>query len=535
MNRGSFFPERLRSKIENSLLINHGDRVIVALSGGADSVALLCALADLGYDLCAYHLNHGLRGAAADGDERFCRNLCENLGVPFFSEKRNISRYAEELGVSFEDAGRRARYEGLAVVAAGLSGGEAEAGAGRVLVATGHHAGDVAETFFMNVLRGAGLSGLCSIADESERSVPLGGSTEISNFQAAARGSCGDASVTLRIVRPLLDFRKSELIEYLIDRGISWREDATNESDDYFRNRIRKLLNDTYIQKIAGCVQLLKKDRDFLEAHAESLARRFITEKTVNGTKKIFLNLRGSTSDGSCGGAAEALHESEFSRLVRIAVRMLRGDIVDLSRRDVEAVAALGRVGAKLIVAGDVAVYRNYEGLEFCIAQSQDISGFCESVDVPAVSGDFCSAAEGAATIRRLKDVRENPANSVCIEFIPPEEYALKKRGGADRAGYAESSVVIDMKKVAGELRVRSRAEGDVLVPLGMSGHRSLKKLLIDEKIDRRIRDEVPVVVDDEKIVWVAGVRMSELVKVDASSLLGDAALAKLTLVSLLF
>ncbi len=525
MNHKSDFLGRLRAGIENSSLIKRGDRVLVSLSGGADSVALFCALSELrhefGYEMSAYHLNHSLRGADADRDEDFCRRLCERLSVIFYSEKIDVGARAEAQGISFEDAGRRTRYEGLAAIVAGMQSAADIQGAegqdtGRVLVATGHHAGDVAETFFMNALRGAGLSGLCSISDRAVRSVSLnvrhsrneyGGfcGAEMQRNVSSGRGVC-----RLEIIRPLVGFQKSELIEYLISTGQDWREDATNESDDYFRNRIRKLLNEMYIKKIGECIGLLQKDRDFLDAHAERLADALISEGDYFGVKRVLLKLEGS------------LDFAEISRLVRIAIKRLKGDIVDLSRRDVESVIGLSRVGAKVSLAGGVAVYRNYGELEFYFGECAETSAAAQT-----------AFAEIFQKTPLIEDYRENPRNGVSLEHVSFEEYERlmenRVRGASCPTG-RETSIVIDLEKVVGTLKVRRRQEGDSIVPLGMSGSRSLKKLLIDEKIDRRLRDDIPIVSDDEKIVWVAGVRMSELVKVDSGAAVHRSVLARLTL-----
>lgn len=571
------FIEKLRDHIERNNLFNRGDRVLVALSGGADSVSLLVGLCELWggsgegmplFDVYAYHLNHMLRGDAADEDQRFVEELCGRLGVELFCEKKDVSKMAEDAGLSFEDMGRRLRYEGLARAVGAIKDdarldGE-KSGLGRkaladgvcsacahgprVLVATGHHAGDVAETFLMNVLRGSGLSGLCSIAMRTERLVKLDG-----------------GRVRLQLVRPLLPFFKSELEGYLRERGESWREDATNEDTRYFRNRIRSLLGEPEIRQICSCVELVAQDSEYLEQRAAELSDALVVGL---GTAGAGAAVCGGDGVGAavCDGEgvagvllkkeADALHRSELSRLVRICVRRVVGDMVDLSRRDVEAVMGLGRTGAEIIVGiGErrVLVHRGYDGLEFSLfsaaeggantgglgrrrpfgaAEVRGPRAFCESENKGDVllKEDKASGAglleEGKASgselleegWERLSDERENHyLNSVFIKRLSDKELESFDFEEFMRLPQSEAGecIVIDLNKTLGELRLRSRREGDRIKPFGMSGSRSVKKLLIDEKVDRRVRESVPLVVDDEKILWVAGVRMSETVRVE--------------------
>lgn len=604
--------ERVELRIQSDGLFGKEDTVLAALSGGADSVALLCILNDLGYNVWAYHLNHGLRGKEADRDELFCRRLCGKLGVPLYAEKIDVRGRAEDEGISFEDAGRKTRYEGLALVWRSLTAeldreaaecaferghptraGSSADGSGRpkVVVATGHHAGDVAETFVMNAMRGAGLTGLCSIAQSAARwvCVPSGVHTELESLlgmeseeksdlpdpengaRAEEESSRGGYETKIRIVRPLLHMRKSELESYLVSRGTKWQSDSTNESEAYFRNRVRKYLDESAVRKILDCIELLKTDRDFLEMHTLDAISMHVYEKRCGVFERIggedALHSGAAAQVRHAAAAAcvrkknapkrellirdcESLHPAIFSRLIRWVYGSLVGDLVNLTGKDVAAVMGLHRVGSELRIGSgerQVHIYRSYQGLEFShsgriprhtsghISAGMEARGHEEdavSADEKneekasgegapefgggaksggCVGNDDRSKKSGEATKEveawePLEDLREEPTLSVRMRRISGPEFAGVQM--------TDSQVAIDMGKVRGTLRIRSREEGDAFIPFGMKGRKTLKKLLIDEKIDRRLRSQLPIVVDDEKIVWVAGVRMSEEVRV---------------------
>ncbi|MDR0924824.1 MAG: tRNA lysidine(34) synthetase TilS, partial [Hungatella sp.] len=192
--------------IRRNRLFAPGDRVIVALSGGADSVCLLVVLhelrKELGLELKAVHVHHGLRGKEADRDSDYARKLSEDLGVPFACVRVDAALYAREHGMSVEEAGRHLRYQIFEKERLDFSGTK---------IAVAHHRDDQAETILYNLFRGTGLKG-------------LGGMRPVRD----------------KIVRPLLSVGREEILAYLAEKGISYCEDSTNAQTDYVRNRIRR-------------------------------------------------------------------------------------------------------------------------------------------------------------------------------------------------------------------------------------------------------------------------------------------------------
>lgn len=200
--------EKIKETVKQHSMIPKGARVIAGLSGGADSVCLLRLLSDLSNDmdftLCAVHVNHCLRDEESDRDQRFCEELCAKLDIPIAVYRVNVSEYAAKTGKSTEEAARILRYDAFEQAAEHFGGG---------LTATAHNSGDNAETVLFNIIRGTGLKGMCGIP--------------------YVRGS---------IIRPLLDISREEIEGYLSEIGQDFVTDSTNLTEDYSRNKIRRII-----------------------------------------------------------------------------------------------------------------------------------------------------------------------------------------------------------------------------------------------------------------------------------------------------
>lgn len=241
------FVSKVRFAIVEHVMLRGEKRVCAALSGGADSVSLLRALCELsgelGAEITACHLNHGLRGEESDGDEQFCRDLCERLEVPFYSKKIAVSELAQK-HESTEEAARRARYAFFE---------EALEHFGSGVLVTAHNANDNAETVLLNITRGTGLLGLCGIPPVRE----LGASGKL-------------------VIRPLLYITRGEVEEYLGGLGQQYVTDKTNLSEDYTRNKLRRRvlpelenINPSVAGVIGRMTDNLREDSVFLEELAD--------------------------------------------------------------------------------------------------------------------------------------------------------------------------------------------------------------------------------------------------------------------------
>lgn len=231
---------RVRNTIEKHGLLKKGDGVLIGLSGGADSVCLTHILyklrEELGIEICTAHMNHCLRGEAADSDERFAAEFSKSLGIECIIERNNVRAYAKKRGVSEETAGRELRYAFFERVREKY---------GLTKIATAHNKNDNAETVIMNFIRGSGLSGLCGIP--------------------VKRGT---------IIRPILDVSRTEIEEYCRENGLKYVTDATNCETVYTRNKVRLELipklqsdfNSNIIETVTQNAELLSDELDFLES-----------------------------------------------------------------------------------------------------------------------------------------------------------------------------------------------------------------------------------------------------------------------------
>ena len=281
-------------------MLEDGDTVIVGLSGGADSTALLRVLCELkteyNLNLIAAHVNHGIRGAEADRDEAFCKELCKKLGVQIYAFHIDIPELAKERGVSLEVAGRDARYEFFT----GLAGEKGK-------IATAHNAQDTAETLLLNLCRGTGLKGLTGIP-------PV-------RFVEHKAGCRSDETVSTMVIRPLIECTREEIEAYLESLGQDYVTDSTNLEDDYTRNRIRHnvipelvAVNENAMGNITRCISTLKDDSDFLEALAEELISSsdrgdgLDTDALLAAPKPVLSRAVSRLAYDACGRYPEKVH-----------------------------------------------------------------------------------------------------------------------------------------------------------------------------------------------------------------------------------
>ncbi len=445
--------DRVRRAIERHELIPRRSRVVIGLSGGADSVALAVLLgglaAECGFEVARLaHLHHGLRGRAADEDEIFCRTLAATLAVPIDVEHANVGALARERRQSIEEAGREARYRFFDRVADGVRADR---------IAVGHTLEDQAETFLLNLLRGAGPRGLSGMHPRSGR-----------------------------IIRPLLDVRHAELREFLAGRGVGFREDQTNQDTSLLRNRVRHVvLPFLEVQVTPGAVAVLARNA----AIARDDAAWMETE-----TDRVWGEVARAASDGVTLDAA-ALTRQVPGLARRIALRALEtvsgGRFIGFEH--VEALLELARTGASDAAADLPGLRAERKGGTVSLRARAGRGGgparpgtsFCYALSIP---GEARVAEAGISVTAELS-----------------EGLAA---GGLDRllARADGATAVVDAGTLRLPLTVRGRLPGDRIRPLGLAGTKKLQDFFVDRKVPESERDKVPLVVDAEgRIVWVAG------------------------------
>ncbi len=337
----------VRGTILNNDMIKKGDKILVALSGGADSVTLLDALLKLKDELSisvgAAHLNHMIRGSEADRDESYCAELCTTLSVPFYAERVNVPEIAERDGISEELAGRNARYDFLKRICK-LKGYN--------LIATAHNKNDKAETVLMRIIRGTGIDGLCGIKYTREDGV----------------------------IRPILDVDREYIEKYCDENGLKYCTDSTNSENGYTRNKIRNTLipvlkeefNPNIIETLCNLADNSEEDADFINGYAERLYKRI--NSPMPKRKPVVLDIE----------SLNMVQESIKSRLIRIASKEVMGEEYKLSKVHMESIKSLldKETGASFPAPKGLVVSVKYGWLEFTTEKDDALTeAFCYEID----------------------------------------------------------------------------------------------------------------------------------------------------------
>jgi tRNA(Ile)-lysidine synthase len=449
--------DRVRETVARHGLFERGDRVVVAVSGGADSVALLYLLRALapGYRLrlVVAHLHHGIRGQAADADATFVAKLTRRLGLRLARGRADVPRRARRSGLSLEMAARQARYDFLVRTARRFRAN---------VIATGHTADDQAETLLLRLIRGAGMQGL--------RGIPP---------RQSLRG--------LRVVRPLLDCTRTDIERYLRARRLAWREDESNRDPAILRNRVRHQLipwlenqfNPEVRSALVRAGSILAADHDWLDQMAASL----LAECTVARTRR---GRPGSLVARSLAAAPLAARR-----------RVLR--------------AWLERGGVRADELGFTAVER-LERLLHRVRGSEQLS-------LPR--GWIVRRRYGTLALEQQTETRRRPtAARIPLEgeSVLPElgirvvtrlaRGVVKERGRGP--GRLPARASLDPAARRGRaLRVRTWRPGDRIRPFGMEGSRKIHDVLVDAKVPRDARRAIPLLVCGREVVWVPGYRIS--------------------------
>jgi tRNA(Ile)-lysidine synthase len=450
-------------------LIGPEDRVLVAVSGGADSVALLHALSQLRSggglrcDLVCAHVNHHLRGPASDADERFVQSQASVLGLPFAVTSLDVAGFAGQRRLSIETAARVLRMQALLDMA-----NQSQCH----VIACGHQKNDNAETVIHRLLRGTGLRGLGGIWPS----------------RSAGEG--------VRLVRPLLCVTRHEVVEYLRDRGLAWQEDATNADCRFTRNAIRRLLLPALQQEATSS---LMETLSCLALSSHGLYARTIASE-VDRVQQAAVQ---STGDGGLSLDVETLKaEPPYvqAELIRQALARLGCGERDLA--EVHYAGLLALVGARhrsqgVSLPGGFSAQRRGAALHI-------------SHHVPATAHE-----PGAGPIQIQVPGPTRTGTCLVEAVIVPMDEALARRIRTNRCPTTEW---LDCDQLNMPLVLREPRPGDRFRPLGQSHDKKVGRFLLDARISRDRRDQVVVVEDHDKIVWVCPVRISDLVKVTAAT-----------------
>ena len=428
--------EHVRETIERHGMFRAGQRIGVAVSGGADSVCLLEVLRELAegwrLGLTVLHLDHGLRGEESRRDAEFVAEMAARLGLPAIVRRAELAGAAGNL----EEAGREARLEFFR---------EAMAGGAVERVALGHTRRDQAETVLFRILRGAGTAGLAGI-----RPVTTEG-----------------------IVRPLLEVGRGEVEEFLRARGVAWREDASNETRRFARNRIRHEL----------MPQLAREWNPQIEETLAQMAEWARAEEAYWAEEVERIGRRNTEPDGSVvldTTELRRLPEAAARRVVRRAIEQAKGDLRGVDFVHVEAVLALARrvSGNGAVQAAGVEVRRSFEWMRVARAGAR-AEPYCFRVKPPAAV-----AVPGTGRVIRL-ELLENLATT-----------------GMSDSVYNGEMGCLDWGRVAAPIRLRNWRPGDRFEPMSGTGPQKIKNLFQAARIPAWERAQWPVLTDGASVLW---------------------------------
>jgi tRNA(Ile)-lysidine synthase len=434
---------QIKRTIAQFRMLSTGDRVVVAVSGGPDSVCLLGVLRDLApeYHLVLHvaHLDHMVRGEESASEARFVEQLAKDLGMPSTIERIDVPRYCAERGLSTQAGARQVRYDFLDRVARGIAADR---------IAFGHTANDQAETLLMRLIRGSGISGLAGIPPKRER-----------------------------IIRPLIETTREQVLAYLKVNALDFVTDPSNRKPLYTRNRVR-----------SEVIPVLERFNPRIVETLASTAARFRDEDaTTDSRLHLILPTIMKREEHTVRIDQEAFLElpvSDRRRAVRTAVSSLCGNGSVLSRvRTEEAMEFLttAQTGKSLDLSCGLVLTREYDA--FLLSPRTDPKEFCIPLPVP---GSSRIPALGIEVTTAVRDGMQN---------------------GAETGNY-QWQAVFDYDKMCLPLYVRSRRPGDSLQPAGMEGkHKKLQDLFVDEKVPRSLRDRVPLLATERDILWVVGIR----------------------------
>ena len=454
--RPALLAQLIRTARQQQLFVP-GQHLLVAVSGGPDSIALLSLLHRLAkpwrLSLTAVHCNYGLRGAESEDDESFVKTFCQERQLPLVIHRPRLVKRRQRS--SLQAAARDARYDFMKQLAH-------EVGADRIAV--GHTANDQVETILMWLLRGAGLAGLAGMPYVRED----------------------------RIIRPLLTATREEVVAYLDHEGLTYRRDSSNEKPLYHRNRIRKELLPAITRLAPAAVRVLQRQADvfrederYLEQATQTLADTLVRQDS-NGVQRVDRR------------AFIALPVAIQRRLVRTILRTYDEEGRSSSLHLVESIRRVflkGRNGSRLsLKQAWVTLDRGEARFSPGVGEGpgHQIDGTKQKVETLAVS--VPSTVYWAGTNQRI-DVQ------------------LMTRRAAEELGRSPSAkvAVFDADRFSEPLVVRAWQAGDRFFPYGMRGKsKKLQDFFTDRKIARQVRGTVPLLAAPEGILWVVGMRQDE-------------------------
>jgi len=438
-------------------LVSSGDRILVAVSGGPDSVAMLhllnkLKLESLDFCIAIAHLNHLVRGADSKRDADFVEQLGKSLGIDTFVEEIDVIALNSNMKTSFQESARNIRYDFLDRTLKKWEGN---------VIALGHNADDQAETVLINMLRGSGLLGLTGIPTKRDH-----------------------------FIRPIHNCFRNEIQKYICAHNLEYCSDVTNYEKNYLRNKIRlelipflEIYNPQIRSSLSGTSRLLADDEDYLQGQVDRILAQS-AETAMLEFPKLEVDF------------LKAQHPALQKRLIRQAILVVKGDLRAISVRHVLNILGFinYQTGSKeLHLPGGLTAICSGGILSFYKSLRKQVSTLS--------SGD---------NEHLLIDINIPGLTNVGVRGLKFKAKLVSKENITDFSKN-QSLAYLDYDKTGSKIKVRFFRPGDRFVPLGMKGSKKLKSFFIDEKIPKSERKSVPLLISkDGDIIWVYEKRIGE-------------------------
>lgn len=434
MNRNLL--NRVEKTIQTHRMLERREHILVAVSGGPDSVCLLHVLRELGYPVQIAHFDHQTRHGDSAADAAFVRELAARLDIPFHVDSRPVGEWAAESSRSFEEFARDVRYRFFVDVAKAH---------GCTAVATGHHADDQAETVLMRILRGTTTRGLGGIPPISMRE-------------------------KLRIVRPLIETTREEILAYLEDSGIDYCTDRSNEDLHFLRNRVRHALlphlATEYNPRIRNALTRLagsqRQDNDLLESLAAAAAKQCVT------------------GPGRLDRAAFGDLHPALQRRILLGLAWEHGSAPDFEHVTEAARFVVEAAAGKSLELGDGTRLCNSRDESILVSASKDRP---RNGPIPLEVPGETTALGKRFTVRTAPALPKEPLDQYCTPELQ----------------------IFDADRLSGRVEVRLSRPGDRFTPLGMTGTKKLSDYFQDIGLPAVERDQQVLLTVDDRIAWVVG------------------------------
>lgn len=467
--------ERVNTSISKYDMINPCDSLLIGLSGGADSMALLHILLRLcpefNLRLGIAHFNHCLRGLESERDAEFVCLTADQLNLPFFSEKVDIKKFSRDHKLSLEEAGRIARHRFLHQTAYTH---------GFDKIVLGHQKDDMAETVLINILRGSGSRGISGIPPR--------------------RGI---------IIRPLIDIRKSDIEDFLHSENILHITDSSNSDPGFHRNRIRLELipllatkyNKDVVEILSRTAKILRDEQNWVDSMINPL---FKSVKILEEGPNVTLSVPG----------LKIMHPAAARLIIRKAILEVKGNLYGVKFKHMDAIFEIiftdPSASKQIDLPGPIKIKRDNDRLTIVHRQNRGRTSY-SNIPNRAQHSQFSYKINEPGRLY-IKEIDQ------WIELILISQDQINVMIQSNFTTGSPHEAYMDMAQICFPLTVRSWQPGDRFSPLGLSGSQKVKEFLTNQKVPVSKKINIAILESAGKIIWVAGFRIDNLVKLKSTS-----------------